>query len=234
MMISDNNDMMIKSIHIKPIPLFDKTSSHQRPKTVSSSRPKSAAYMQRPYTPAGLLNCKSNSNSNKKLTFNRSLITSPNKAILLSSLASPIGPDIEYMTITRASPIRSTSPSRKPLTLTVDPHEIFISRSHKKMNKVGEIRLRTIEKEGLALSEIDKVKEALRKSKKLKDSPETKLHHSIISHHSKAFRNNVVWGKDLFVHDPYEPKRHEIYKGRAIWQGYCSDPMNPVLGYCQR
>jgi hypothetical protein len=121
------------------------------------------------------------------------------------------------------------------LTVCIDPNEILISRAHKKMNRLGEVRLRTIEKEG-QISSIDKVKDALRKSKKiLRDSPENnKLHHTIITHHSKAFRKNVVWGKDVFVHDPYEPKRHEIFKGRAIWQSFCNDPMNPITGFVQR
>ena len=227
-----DNDMDIRSIHIRPSPLFDRSSSHQRTRTVASSRPRSAAYLVRPYTPGLIIN--TSNNSSKKLTFDRSLIISPNKATLLSSLASPIGPDNECMSLNTPSCRRSTSPNRKPLTLCTDPNEIFLNRSHKKMNKVGEVRLRTLEKQG-QIHDHDKIKEALRQSKKLKDSPEkTKLHHTTISHHSKAFRKNVVWGKDVFVHDPYEARRHDIYKGRAIWQSFCNDPMNPYLGFIPR
>lgn len=238
-MIDNDNDLIIKSIHIKPAALFHKSSSRQRPKSLDG-RPKSAQYMARPYTPSGLIH-NSNRNSNStKLSFDKSLITSPSKMSPLSSLASPINRDDNdnFITNTITSPVSPPSPNqRRPLTLCIDPHEICVSRTHKKMNIQGELRLRNLEKEK-QWSSVDKVKDALIKTKTKKNLSvlQDKLHHTVISHHSSAFRKkNVEWGKDCFVHDLYEPRRHEIFKGRAIWQGFCNDPIfSPSLGFIQR
>ena len=239
---------VVKSIHIKPsLPLF----TNRRPNLIDD-RPKSASYMARPYTPSGLSPSASN-RSKAKLTFDSRLMTSPSIRPDISTLASPINrdetsfntlaitspvksiklnKDESYYSQVIASPVSPQSPSRRPMTVCINPDEINVGRAHKKMNRQGELRLRNIEKEQWT-SNPDKVRTALIKAKRGKD--DSKLHHTVISHHSDAFRNKPKWGKDVFVHDLYEPRRHEIFKGRAIWQGFCNDPMmSPSLGFVQR
>jgi hypothetical protein len=156
-------------------------------------------------------------------SFNTLAITSPVKSIKRD--------DSDYSQVI-ASPVSPQSPSRRPMTVCIDPNEINVGRTHKKLSKQNELRLRKIEKEQWTSN--DRVKTALIKAKREKDV-QNKLHHTVISHHSDAFRNKIKFGKDAFVHDLYEPRRHEIFKGRAVWQGFCNDPMmSPSFGFIQR
>jgi len=237
-------DTDVRSIHIKPsLPLFSNRRSH-----LIDDRPKSALYMARPYTPSGL-SPSSYNRSRPKLTFDSRLMTTIRPDI--STLASPINRDeTSFNTLAITSPVKSIkrddsdysqviaspvspqSPSRRPMTVCIDPNEINVGRAHKKLSKQNELRLRKIEKEQWTSN--DRVKTALIKAKRGKDV-QNKLHHTVISHHSDAFRNAPIWGKDVFVHDLYEPRRHAIFKGRAIWQGFCNDPMmSPSFGFIQR
>lgn len=239
----------VRSIHIKPsLPLFTNRRSH-----LIDDRPMTASYMARPYTPSGL-SPSSYNRSRAKLTFDSRLMTSIRPDI--STLASPINRDeTSFNTLAITSPVKSIkrddsdfsqviaspvspqSPSRRPMTVCIDPNEINVGRTHKKLSKQNELRLRKIEKE-LGLRKIEKEQRTSSndrvKAKRGKDV-QNKLHHTVISHHSDAFRNNPIFGRDVFVHDLYEPRRHEIFKGRAVWQGFCNDPMmSPSFGFIQR
>lgn len=205
--MNDYNDN--DNIVIKSIqirPTVPLFTSNRRSKV--NNKPKTAVYMARPYTPSTTTN-------RAKLTFDKTLMS-------INSLASPIHVD-------------TISPSRRrPMTVCTSPNECNVGRSIKKINKVVDMRLKNIEKE--QWSSVDKVKNALIKAKRIKHNENKLLLHStVISQHSKAFHNPVQWGKDCFVHDLYEPRRQEIFKGRAVWQSFCADPMmSPSLGFIQR
>lgn len=204
--MNDYNDN--DNIVIKSIqirPTVPLFTSNRRSKV--NDKPKTAVYMARPYTPSTTTN-------RAKLTFDKTLMG-------INSLASPIHVD-------------TISPSRRrPMTVCTSPNEKNVGCSVKNINKQVDLRLKNIEKE--QWSSVDKVKNALIKAKRIKNNENKLLHHSVISHHTKAFRDKVVWGKDCFVHDLYEPRRQEIFKGRAVWQSFCADPMmSPSLGFIQR
>lgn len=164
--------------------------------------------MARPYTPSTTTN-------RAKLTFDKTLMS-------INSLASPIHVD-------------TISPSRRrPMTVCTSPNEKNVGHSVKQINKQVDIRLKDIEKE--QWSSVEKVKNALIKAKRINHNENKLLHITVKSQHAKAFHNPVhIWGKDCFVHDLYEPRRQEIFKGRAVWQSFCADPMmSPSLGFIQR